>query len=247
MVKKCSKCDAEDQKETYNCDNCKKILCRRCSELSETEIRCISLKKRRLTFFCKDCENGVMCIPDILKQLELLQKEVLELKEALKTKTENNMEIKQNGDYEDMISEMIDRQRRASNIMVANIKEPLGNSQDERSETDKKSIKDILKNINIDTTDIKVYRIGKFNPGKDRLVKVVLNSSNEALTVLKNKRNIHIPSIRIFSDQTKQQRDFYRSIKKQLDDLKASGDDTKTIKYINNKPVIVTNHSNNLN
>lgn len=239
MPNKCIKCSVEDPKEFVNCDSCKKILCKKCSDLSETEFRCIALRKRRLTFLCENCEKGIMLIPDIMIQLDDLRKQVNDLKSELQAKNSKSEQEVDAVESEDIISELMERQRRASNIIISNIKEPSSNSRENRTEDDKRNVADILKDINVDLSNIKVFRLGKFMPSKNRLLKVVLNNSEDAVNVLRNKRNVTVPSIRIFGDQTKKQQNYFHTIKKQLEDLKANGDDTKTIRFINNKPTIV--------
>lgn len=244
MAKKCMKCLVEEPKEFVNCDSCKKILCKKCSELTETEFRCIALKKRRLTFLCEHCEKGIMLIPDIINQLNDLQKQVADLKKELQTKHQNTKHDVEALECEDIISELMERERRSTNIIISNIKEPSCNSRETRTEEDKKNVTDILKDINVDLTNIKVFRLGKFSPSKNRLLKVILNNSEDARNILRNKRQVTVPSVRIFGDQTKRQQNYFHIIKTQLEDLQANGDDTKTIRFINNKPTIVKKSAN---
>lgn len=72
-----------------------------------------------------------------------------------------------------------------------------------------------------------------------------MNSPEDAINVLKNKQLIKIPSVKIFSDQTVAQRQYFQKVKIELQELIAKGDHSKTIKYINNKPTIVNRMINN--
>lgn len=41
------------------CDKCKKLLCKNCAELQETEWRCVILAKRKMKYFCDDCDDNL--------------------------------------------------------------------------------------------------------------------------------------------------------------------------------------------
>ncbi|KAJ8946417.1 hypothetical protein NQ314_008899 [Rhamnusium bicolor] len=137
--------------------------------------------------------------------------------------------------FEDIISEMLERQKRANNIMISNLDEANSNTKDDLT-----SVKLILKDLNVDVDNIKMNRIRKPNQQRPRLVKVILKNPEDAITVLKSRRNVKMPSIKNFQDQTKKQIQYYKDIKNELQHLIDNGDHTKTIRYINNKPTIVT-------
>lgn len=61
-----------------------------------------------------------------------------------------------------------------------------------------------------------MFRLGKYGINKIRPIKVILNSQDDARSVLKNKQLSPIPSIRIFGDQTKAQQEYFKSIKAKL-------------------------------
>lgn len=235
-MQKCSKCEVKKSTENgqmFCCDTCNKYLCDACSDLTSSEIRCMQLKKRKLLFLCEECENGLRQIPMLIKQVNELQEEIVNIKKSINT-GENNRIME-----EDVIYEMMERQNRRKNIIVYNVKESAMNSRQERNTDDNNTLKNILKDMQINLNNIQSFRLGKFDVAKNRPLKVILSSNDEALYVLKNKTKINIPSIRIYGDQTKMQREYFLSVKQKLDELKAAGDNTKTIKYINNKPTIV--------
>lgn len=239
----CTKCSLVAPKDIFACDSCKKQFCKKCSDLTETEIRCYQLKKRRLTFLCDGCEQGLLCIPDILKQLSNLQTEVTHLKQSLEASNNQSISNNEPTECEEIISELIERQKRASNVVIANLKESQATSVEQRKEEDLNSVKSLLKDFNTDLSLIKVYRVGKFMPNKNRLIKVIMKNPEEAIKVLKGKNNNAVPGIKIFGDQTKKQKDYYISVKNKLEELKAKGDYSKAIKYINNKPTIISKNS----
>ncbi|KAJ8945300.1 hypothetical protein NQ318_002757 [Aromia moschata] len=142
---------------------------------------------------------------------------------------------------ETYITEMQDRQNRMSNIIISNIKESNQTTRSSRILDDTNTIKAVLSPIDLDDTyKFKIQRLEKFDPEKNRLIKVILPSRDHALNILRNKNKITIPGVKIFGDQTKAQKEYYLHLKRQLTEL---GDDSKTIKYINNVPRIVSKSS----
>lgn len=240
----CSKCNIKERDVVFPCDSCKRSLCDTCADLSASEIRCMSLKKRKLLFLCEECENGLSQVPLLVKKVNELEAELNNLKKngtLIPTSLDNQ---------ENLITEMIDRQNRMSNVIIFNVKESQMNSRIERNNDNINTVKDLLGDIKIDTDHIKAFRLGKFDPSKTRPIKVIFSSVEDAKYVLKNKNNIKVPSIRIYGDQTQAQRKYFLYIKQQLQEIIASGDDTKTIRYLNNKPTIVdkkdSKHSKNV-
>ncbi|KAG5890420.1 hypothetical protein JTB14_017639 [Gonioctena quinquepunctata] len=88
---------------------------------------------------------------------------------------------------EQMIMEMKERQNGESNIIILNVKEPNQQTLGNRTK-DKNSTREILKEIDVDT-------------------------SNDALSVLKSEQKVTVDGIKIFSDQTKLQIDFFFKVK----------------------------------
>lgn len=226
----CSKCNVDAK--SFNCDSCSSELCEACSGLAASEIRCLDLKKRKLIFLCENCQMGFKQIPVLIKKIEDLEVQIKKIKDERNITGSNSLNSEQ------VISEFCERQKRASNIIMLNVKEPSQNTRSDRTAEDKKSVQEILKNIEVDTSNVSVFRLGKYNQSKNRPIKVAFSNHQEALKVLKNKKVITVPSIRIFSDQTKMQREYYLNVKKQLQDLKDRGEN-KTIRYIHNIPTIV--------
>ena len=173
-------------------------------------------------------------IPTLIKQISGMQAEINILKQT--NNTDQNLGVVEK---EELIYEMLDRQNRKANIIIYNVKEPDLNTQSERSSQDNETVKNILENFDIGRNNWKVFRLGKFVANKARPIKVILNSPEDAINVLKNKQLIKIPSVKIFSDQTVAQRQYFQKVKSELQELIAKGDNSKTIKYINNKPTIV--------
>ncbi|KAG5893109.1 hypothetical protein JTB14_019313 [Gonioctena quinquepunctata] len=130
------------------------------------------LQNRSIIFFCLECREAFKSVPLFVRQIKELCNEVKSLKNELenlkKEKVECEVKIasleeKVNStihtmDCEEYISEMLERQRRSSNIMIASIKESAAESTKQRIEED---VKNILKDFDVDLSQIRVFRLGK--------------------------------------------------------------------------------------
>lgn len=230
MANKCIRCEQRAQ-DLYPCDSCKQLLCSPCAELTPEEVRCFSLRKRRLIFLCEQCENGFKQVPQLIKDVNDLRNEIRAMQ------TEGNRINKGPESYcnEEVIQEVYDRQTRSKNIIISNIKESAEKNRKERLADESSTIQGILDLFQIEETySFKIQRLGKFHPDKTRLIKVMFPEESVPKLILKTKNKVQVPGVKIFADQTKLQRDTYRALKHQIKD-----DNTKTIKYINNIPRIV--------
>lgn len=201
--------------------------------------------------FRSDVMKSIGNCTDVLEELRtkitLLEEENKKLKDHIESLKNNKSNAGMEYGYEDVIEEIEERQKRANNILISNVKESNSISRENRLEDDKVKVKDILQGVEVDLTDIKVFRMGKYLPSKSRLIKVVFKKREDAVMVLKNKNKIKVPSIQIFGDQTNKQRQYFQKIKSQLEEIKSNGDNSKTIKFVNNVPKIVARSSVPLN
>ncbi|KAJ8980532.1 hypothetical protein NQ317_008329 [Molorchus minor] len=167
---------------------------------------------------------------------ELLQKldNYKELESKITTPIANQCNM------EDVISEIIDRQSRATNVIIFNVNESSNNTKVGRLQDDREAVINILEDYAVDKTDLKLFRLGKISPNKMRPIKLTLKSAEEAKYILRNKL-VKTPGIKIVADQTKAQQEYFKKVRA---DLLALEDNTKTIKFINNKPTIVNKQLN---
>ena len=83
----------------FNCEGCKKAICRVCGNLTASEIKCLQLKERILKFYCKQCltcetfslyqaviQEKCNVIESKNKIIELLEQDIREMKQKLTTK-----------------------------------------------------------------------------------------------------------------------------------------------------------------
>ena len=72
-------CDVKSK--CINCDSCKRYIHSQCTGLTSAELKCFDLKaKRKLKYFCDDCEKGLQVLPEVLSKLTKLTAEVTLLK-----------------------------------------------------------------------------------------------------------------------------------------------------------------------
>lgn len=255
MGEKCGTCKTSfnDKDKLVTCDSCHATFHSTdgCTNLAPSEYRAVIIQNRSLIFFCKDCRVAFKKIPLLLRQIEELRSEVRELKDEVnilknekntleeKLIERENAEMKTN--MEEIINEMEDRKMRSNNIMILNINESNAVNRNDRMEEEKRTVRKILAHASITINDFKVIRTGKYDGSKTRPVKVVLESNEAVVNILKNRKKINekIPSIRIFADQTVIQREYYKQLRSKLNDMVNAGDTSKMIKYVNGIPKIV--------
>lgn len=139
---------------------------------------------------------------------------------------------------EKAISEWEERKKRNSNVLVMNVNESTKHNKEERTQDETDRVRRLFSELQLTGNGFKVFRIGKFDPDKVRLLKVIFNNESDARHVIYNRNKIP-GNVKVFRDQTKVQRDYYKCIKEKLKEYTDRGDTTKTIKYINSIPTIV--------
>ncbi|KAJ8952078.1 hypothetical protein NQ318_010988 [Aromia moschata] len=170
------------------------------------------------------CEVGLRQVPMLTQQLAQLKEEIREIKEYKVSDISNVSTM----EFEYILNEMQERQKRMSNIIITNIREPALTNFRERKEQNIQAIRNILRPIGIEETiPLNVFRLGKYEENKHRPLKVMFTSNEQAITVLKNKSKINTPGIKIFGDQTKKQKEYFMSLKQKIRELEESGDNTK--------------------
>ncbi|KAL0808278.1 hypothetical protein ABMA28_012773 [Loxostege sticticalis] len=137
--------------------------------------------------------------------------------------------------HEELILEMKDRTDRERNIIFVGIKESSDKNPSVRRNYDMEMI-----------TQIATVLLGKYNPGKDRPVKVCYDNTHIPILLLRHKSKLP-ENVMIYADQTPAQKIYLQSIKDELKKRKDSGETDLIIKYIKNKPTIIKINSNKKN
>jgi len=222
-----------------NCDSCSGAFHTKCTGLSNTEIKCLSLKNRSLKYFCSTCEQGLKELPE----LKLLIKKLLVEVEGLK-----NCPIQRPNNEvcnEFIINEISERNRRAANLMCYNVIESDSNQSDVRIAHDRDQVNNILATIADSTNSIplpiKVIRIGRYQSNKPRPLIITFGSISEAFNIMKNKTKLlsRYPTVSLSSDRTQYQRDHMKKLREELASRISNGDLDLTIKFIRGVPTII--------
>lgn len=230
----CYKCNTaikknDEKAPIIKCKGCTRLICGKCSELSATELRVFSLQNPKLSYLCKDCEDGLKQIPALRKLVTELQQQLIELKENQK----HNIGI------DHIINEIAEREKRARNIIVFGIEESLSDNHDDRKAHDKREFLQAIKDVPVNETEVvAAVRLGKPIGNKPRPIKVILRTKDSALTTLKNKKSLP-KSVNVKSDMTPFQRDQLKKLQEQLLERTNNGEKDLTIKYIHNQPKII--------
>ncbi|KAL3272167.1 hypothetical protein HHI36_022651 [Cryptolaemus montrouzieri] len=223
MSSVCGRCRGVcDMDRAIVCDSSSSAFHEKFSGVGGSKKRLMDLKKEcTLFFFCSECRIAIKRVPLILRRFDDLEREVRKLKkELLMLKGSNESEIETlknsmknvpeiNGDPEELIAEINERNSKVNNVMVYKLNESNSQSLNERILHDKAEVVKILDMIDIKEDVIeKVIRVGKKGT-KPRPMKIVLSNSGIARTVLRNKSRImenYGRDISVGPDQTNMQR-----------------------------------------
>lgn len=237
----CLKCDQElsDQKEALACDSCERKMHRACTGLTASEIRVMELRNnRQLKFFCQDCLEGLAALPKVHKHLWDLQTQVKKLQDKVNSledsSSRTNMETSNSEPVsESVIKEISDRQQRACNLMIFNLK---------KSGDDKQLLTNLFEEIGATSVQIRqASRVGKPNRNGHQALKVILTSPEDVKHVLKCKSKLdRSRAIYVNADLTPDQRAYLNLVRTQLKDRIAGGESNLTIAYVNGVPQIIT-------
>ena len=143
--------------------------------------------------------------------------------------------------YDEIVNEIQERNIRAKNIIVVGIPEPKDKPAKERQEYEKEEISKITSlAINDCPRPDKIMRLGKYKPEYTRSIKVSFSSEETVKAILRNRNNLGFEKIKIYSDQTPNQRKYMQTLKDELQRRIANGEANLSIKYIKGKPKIIS-------
>lgn len=232
----CNKTAQTDLQKSVPCDGCHNFVHLACVHLTADDVsKFTRLQTKAVKIYCKNCCAEVDTISSLKKLILTLQADLLELKNNLSSKPPT-ADIYP--DMESIISEINDRNRRESNIIISGIPEAV-DFNDKVSQI----ITKVAPSVPID--DIKVHRIGspQNSPNaRPRLVKVKLSNPETARTVLRSAAKIRsFPDFRniyVNPDRTHMQMQYFKKIKAELDSRKANGENNIRISYVNGIPKV---------
>lgn len=102
-----------------------------------------------------------------------------------------------------------------------------------RSQSDKEMVINFINSLNVEASVDKCYRMGTQQPGKDRLIKVVLCSSSQQRQLIKSARQTPGSKFYVRPSLSKEERAHQQEKRKTIQLLKIQHPDTKFVLYRN--------------
>ncbi|KAI4482050.1 hypothetical protein M0804_009069 [Polistes exclamans] len=179
----------------------------------------------------KKLENDIIAINDRVSNME---------ESLINSNNSSNLAV----EYNDIISEIEERNWRSTNIILFNVDENIASTSSAPPLSDDNIVKDIIKKIDPSVhLGSRTRRIGKRSSDRSRPIRVTLNSKKEVISILKNKSKYSGPVV-IAQDRTKAQHEYLKAIRFELKARTDDGNQNLTIKYINATPKIVNSKTN---
>lgn len=237
-MNKCSVCSVDTNIDSdIVCDGCNKMVHLSCSKLSRDEVILLRGRTRTLKYMCPNCESRDVEIKALKSMVEMLQKDITELKTNVNKGTEQK-QVNMDMLVETAIAEMVEREWRAKNVIVYRVKESKSQDINIRINEDVQIVKEALAPVvDISSMDVKVVRIGKMDATKVRPVKVIFKTKNDAMNVLRNKKKI--TKFNLAADRTKAQQKILQQVQAEFEERESNGEENITIKYVGGVPTIV--------
>lgn len=247
----CCHCHQPCGQPHITCDSCNMAIHAKCLDLSDSELRVITISKStHLKILCNQCKTTLNSLNEMKTMISTLQNTIFARLDNVESLLHGASLIP--SAREEIIQESVERSLRASNIILYNVPENPDVGDDIIAN-------DILEQIH-ETAVVQpedVTRVGKPTSKKPRPLKLHFNRVELARSVLRNSsalKNSQFNNIRVNSDKTPQQQEYYRQIKNELESRKNNGETNLSIKYKNNIPEIIqrayarnTNPTNSLN
>lgn len=224
-----------EEDRTVECCVCKKPFLHSCVDVSASEKKSLK-KKKGISWCCPNCNS-------ISGDINELKSIILSLKEELLAKERSHTDETV---FEELLSEMWDRNNRSQNLIIYNVNEIESNLTNERNKHDITTSQSILKYVSpdINVENLEVQRLGRFNADSERRrpLKVRLNSTQDVHHIIKKTNTLLnspvFKNIHISLDRTKRQIDYYKKVKAELDKRKNEGETNLKIKYKKGIPTI---------
>lgn len=238
----CCKKSFEDHK-VVTCCVCKNYYSNACVELTPSETRIIKSKKN-FSYTCQNCSQLGDNINDLKSIILTLQKEV----ESLKSLRNQPTAVNNNADYEEIIQEITERNRRKRNLVIFGVAEINSNSKDDRLQHDEREVNKVLQYLSPEVTydNIKPARLGKYDGTRDnpRPIKITLREEDIVHNLIRKAKTLRdsnsFKKINISLDRTPRQLEHYKSLKRELNQRISDGETNLKIKYIRGIPKIVS-------
>ncbi|KAG5867697.1 hypothetical protein JTB14_007525 [Gonioctena quinquepunctata] len=142
-------------------------------------------------------------------------------------------------DYELFIQEYDEKKKKIKTVIVYNIAESQKQIIKDKIDDDINIMNDLMGQLVGSGKIEKVIRIGKIINNRPRPIKVILDSPETAIHILKNKSNLKDRQASVRSDLTLKQRNHLNELRSELELRKAKGENV-TIRYVHGTPRIIS-------
>lgn len=165
----------------------------------------------------------------------------------LKNDTQTHATAMVSLETESIVAELNERDARSRNVIMTGILESTGQNKDERIKSDQSEVMKVLKTIVTSVQEPqKIFRLGKYSSNKTRPLKLTFQSQDLAKNILKNRNNLRDDKVKLYPDQTPQQRSYVKKLSQELEDRIKKGEADIKIKYSRGVPKIIKELPKNL-
>ncbi|KAJ3660332.1 hypothetical protein Zmor_004784 [Zophobas morio] len=235
----CSVCNKKNLRSSdcVTCDICRGLVHSECAGLSKTEVDCIRSMSRKIHFYCEKCDI-VATINGLKEELANVKYELNELKNN-QSKVIDDHDTSKKLSEEDIINEIEDRNRRATNLILFNLPESNAVNSDMRKDDDKSRCQKIMipESKSESVKIMNCVRLGRLNDDKIRPIKIIFGNSHQALEILKSykrKENLYLNR-----DLTPRQQNHSFLIRSEFRNRIEHGENDISLKYRDGIPKIV--------
>lgn len=231
-----------DSLSMLKCGVCKKPFKNTCVDISSSEVRMLNANKG-CEWSCVNCRS----ISGDIKELKSLILQMQNDLQALRSERPPDKHSLSDTDYEELIAELDDRNKRKCNLMLYNVPE-----QDQSHSVaicaahDRRKVSEIINALSpeLDVENTKISRLGRFDDSKNRPIKVTLENEVHVNMIIRKAKflkshNLY-KTISMSLDRTKRQMQYYKKVREELSEKINAGETNCKIKYINGVPKIVS-------
>lgn len=245
--KTCSCCDKPTEPHLLlRCCVCFKHFFHACVNITSSEVRVINSKKS-VQWTCIPCEKVGRDVNSLRAAVVALQGEIKELRQI----KESACSVSISDDaFEEIISELDDRQSRKQNIIIFGVPEQRSDlGKEERQLAEEAAVDDILKVVSPDVNyrQLQRFRLGRFNLNatRPRPLKIKLECEKFVHDVIRRAKTLknspNHNNISLAFDKTFRQIAYYNKVKTQYNERVNKGENNISIKFVRGIPKIVNN------
>lgn len=243
---KCSCCDRENEERHFlGCSICHKKYQLTCIDVTKAEA-CRIRVDSGLTWSCVACRAFAGGINELKQVIMNLQTEIQGLKGTAHQGIGCSLPPT---DFEKVVQEVMERERRKTNIIIYKLAEDGGASRGAQAELDAVTVGRILTDLGVADggAPLQIQRLGKFDPTKHDLrrpLRVQLHNESVVMSIIRNSAKLRDQGswkhISLSRDRTPKQVELYRMVRAELDGRVAAGETDLKIKYVAGIPTIVS-------